>query len=67
MIQERHRERSERMISVFGDVLAVAREAQTVDSGDDWRLRFGIVEPHLPRFRLFDPPHRCFAPHGRHP
>jgi TnpA family transposase len=42
MIQERHRERSERMISVFGDVLAVAREAQTVDSGDDWRLRFGI-------------------------
>src|ERR1700694_5320890 len=40
-IQERHRERSERMISVFGHVLAAAREAQTQE-GDDWRLRFGI-------------------------
>jgi hypothetical protein len=41
-IQERHRERSERMMAVFGDVLAAAREAQTQEGGDDWRLRFGV-------------------------
>jgi TnpA family transposase len=41
-IQERQRERSERMMAVFGDVLAVAREAQAQEDGHDWRLRFGV-------------------------
>ena len=41
-IQERQRERSERMIAVFGDVLAAAREARTQEEGDDWRRRFGV-------------------------
>jgi hypothetical protein len=41
-IQERQRERSERMMAVFGDVLATAREAQIQEGGDDWRLRFGV-------------------------
>jgi TnpA family transposase len=41
-IQERQREGSERMIAVFGDVLAAAREARTHAEGNDWRQRFGV-------------------------
>ena len=41
-IQERQRERSERMIAVFGDVPAAAREVRSHKESDDWRLRFGV-------------------------
>jgi hypothetical protein len=41
-IQEGQRERSERMIAVFGDLLAAARDARIRAEGDDWRQRFGM-------------------------
>jgi len=41
-LRTEQRERSERMLAVFGDVLEVAREAKTEVGDEDWRLRFGI-------------------------